>query len=77
MDLGSTSNKIALLSFAFAVGGLFFSSQNKKIHKIAMSANSWGGGLKALADTSDKNAIFVTCSLRYMNSEYIAIHRFK
>ena len=45
----------------------------KNLHKITMSANSSGGGVKALADTSTKNASFLDVPLR----EQIKIRRLR
>ena len=43
----------------FLVSKTYIFMHEKNLHKIAMSANSSGGGVKALVDASAKNAFFL------------------
>ena len=52
---------------------LIFIHVKKNLHKIAMSANSWGWRVKALANSSTKNASFLTCLLIW---KFISLYYF-
>jgi len=59
---------------AFLVSKTYIFIHIKKKHKIVTSANSSGGGVKALADASAKNAIFFCmCSPIYCTNTYLII----